>query len=137
MPFRPFVSPHEHGKVILKDVAKVERFEALAQAIAPLVVEWRAMPKFADAVWQMRQAVVLAFDALAISGDTTSGPPPGPASPDLKMIELDPCWHVKCRNCSDVIKQAKAYLVLGYFWCDKCAPLAHSDECEKTSESKT
>ncbi len=44
--------------------ARVKRLQALANAVAPLVAEWRPMPKFADDVWQKRQDVVLAFDAL-------------------------------------------------------------------------
>lgn len=73
---------HEQGRVVLKDLSYIEKLEALARAVAPLVAEWRPTPKFDDDVWQKRQDVVLAFDALEKFSGTTSEPTPGPASPD-------------------------------------------------------
>lgn len=45
----------------------------LCKAVAPLVDEWRPAPKFDDDVWQKRQDVVLAFDALEALGSEGEG----------------------------------------------------------------
>lgn len=49
--------------------SQLELAKAVVEAVAPLVSEWRPMPKFEDDVWQKRQDVVLAYDALKAFDD--------------------------------------------------------------------
>lgn len=73
IPVRPEDSDEVIGAgldVVPALIAELRAARAVVEAVEPLVNEWRDQPKFADRVFDLRNAVVKAYDAAVEGGGT-------------------------------------------------------------------